>query len=166
MLLATSCVPRKKLIQARGLHFIHLGESMPPEGAERLKGFPLQDTTIEEGDYSWRAAVLQYRQGRVLLEEDFYGSDILSRIRVETPELRLKNGLRVGMTVEDLRKKSGAWFIAPLEKYRLFDFYTRSMPGLHFLVDDPARDMTDLDYSTYSPDQFAPGARIVAIVLL
>jgi hypothetical protein len=110
--------------------------------------------------------MLEYRQGRVMLEEDFYGSDQLSRIRIETPELRMRNGLRVGLAVEDLMKKSGNWYIAPLQKHRLFDFYSRNFPGLHFLVDDPARDISDPDYSSYTPDQFAPKARIVAIVLL
>lgn len=160
------CVPRKKVISPKGLHYIQLGAEMPPEGSGSFKGFPLQDTTEVDGEYSWRVAMLKYRQGKVLLEEDFYGSDVLSRIRIETPELRLRNGLRVGMTVEDLMKKSENWFIAPLQKYRLFDFYTRNLPGLHFLVDDPARDISDPEYVNYSPDSFAPSARIVAIVVL
>lgn len=164
--LVTSCVPRKKLIRSNGLHVISLGEDMPPLGTDNFKGHALSDTTEMDGEYTWRVAMLEYREGRVMLEEDFYGSEQLNRIRIETPELRLRNGLRVGMTVEDLRKKSRNWFIAPLQKYQLFDFYTRNLPGLHFLVDDPGRDMSDPDYASYAPDQFSSSARIVAIVLL
>lgn len=164
--MVSSCVPRKKLIRADGLYVINLGEEMPPFGDDEFKGYPMRDTTEADGDFSWRVTLLEYKEGQVVLEEDFYGSDQLNRIRIETPELRLRNGLRVGMTVEDLLKKSGKWFIAPLQKYRLFDFYTRNLPGLHFLVDDPAHDISDPDYAAYSPDQFSPTARIVAIVLL
>jgi hypothetical protein len=162
----SACGPGKKIIGANGLHAIHLGDEMPAYNVDAIKGIPITgDSIAEEGEFSWRVATLGYKKGPVYLESDFYGADNLNRIRIETPELKLRNGLRVGMNVRDLLQKTSNWYIAPLQKYGLFDFYCRKFPGMHFLVRDASRDMSDPNWESYSPDQFAPEARIVAIVV-
>lgn len=165
--LLTACGPGKKIIGTSGLHAIRLGDEMPPYNVDDVKGIPITgDSIAEEGEFSWRVATLGYKKGPVYLESDFYGADNLNRIRIETPELKLRNGLRVGMTVKDLLQKSPNWYIAPLQNYGLFDFYSRRFPGMHFLIRDPKRDMSDPNWESYTPDQFAPESAIVAIVVL
>lgn len=161
----TSCSGRKKVIRSNGIHALQLGDELPAPGTKSLKGISLRDTLIEDGEYQWRAALLEYKKGLVYLEEDFFRSEQLNRIRIETPELRLRNGLRVGMTVEDLRDKAEEWYISPMAKYKLFDFYSRMFPRVHFVIDDPNATEFDKEWEAYKVDTFSADARIVAIVV-
>ncbi|HHG83908.1 MAG TPA: hypothetical protein ENJ82_04100 [Bacteroidetes bacterium] len=166
MLGLSACLSSNKMIRSDGLKAIKLGEPIPKEGTPKLSKIPLRDSIIIEGEYSWRAVLMEYKGGLVYLEEDFFGSGNLSRVRVETPELKLKNGLRVGKLVADLKAESNKWYIVPLRKYHVFDFYSRTFPRLHFLVDDPARGMADENWEAYQLEQFDLEAKIVAIVVL
>ncbi len=161
----TSCSGKKSMITSKGLYGINLGDQLPAPGTDKYKGIPLRDTLMEDDEYTWRASLMEYKEGLVYLEEDFSRSAYLNRIRIETPELKLKNGLRVGRTVEDLRKVKGEWYINPLQKFEVFDFYTRLMPNIHFIVSDQETDMSDPDWKNYKMDMFSPEAKIVAIVI-
>lgn len=160
-----NCSGRKHTIGKDGLHAIKLGENLPAPGTESLKGVPLRDTLFRDSSYTWRASVMQYKEGIVLLEQDFFGEESLNRIRIETPELKLKNGLRVGKTVADLKKINGEWYIAPLERFKVFEFYSELFPYTHFIVSAPEMDMSDPDWRNYSMEAFQEEAKIVAIVL-
>ncbi len=161
----SNCSGKKVLITSKGLHSIKLGDQLPPAGANSLKGVSLRDTLLEDQEYTWRAALMEYSKGLVYLEEDFSRGEILNRIRVETPELKLKNGLRVGKTVEDLQKINGEWYINPLTEFEVFDFYTKLFPNIHFLVSDEKTDMSDPNWENYKMEMFNPEAPIVAIVI-
>lgn len=161
----SSCTGKKSVITSKGLYGIKLGDQLPPPGAEKYKGVSVRDTLMEDDEYTWRAALMEYAEGLVYLEEDFSRGERLNRIRIETPELKLKNGLRVGKTVEDLRKIKGEWFINPLQKFNVFDFYTRLLPNIHFLVSDEGTDISDPDWRNYKMEMFTPEAKIVAIVI-
>lgn len=164
LLVLTACAGRKT-IQKHGLHAIKLGDQLPEPGVDKLKGVALRDTFFEEEEFSWRGMLMEYKQGLVYLEEDFFYPDRLNRIRVETPELKLKNGLRVGKTVADLGELNVDWFIAPIPGYDLFDFYSRLFPRTHFLVRDPQRTADDPEWENYKLGDFSTDAPIVAIVL-
>lgn len=161
----SSCTGKKSVITSKGLYGIKLGDQLPAAGTDKYKGISLRDTLLEDEEYSWRAALMEYQNGLVYLEEDFGRGEILNRIRVETPELKLKNGLRVGKTVGDLQKIRGEWYISPLQDYDVFDFYTRLLPNIHFLVSDERAQMDDPDWQNYKMDMFNPEAQIVAIVI-
>ncbi len=166
LLLSTvACSGSKKLITSGGVHALHIGDPMPPVGTDRLRGHAVRDTFVEQGDYQWREIVVSYRKGKVYLEEDFYGSEVLSRVRVYTPELSLRNGLHVGMAVSDLSAKATDWTLVPLPDYNLVDAYSRTMPRIHFLIDDPSISKTG-SWEDYKMDQLAPTAKITAIVVL
>jgi hypothetical protein len=158
------CAGGKKLITSTGIHNFKLGDQMPPTGVDHLGGRSARDTFELQGEYQWRQVVLEYRKGNVYLEEDFFGSDYISRVRVYTPELALRNGLRVGMQVSDLQVKANDWTIVPLPDYNLIDLYSRTMPRIHFLIDDPAV-AKDKDWSEYKIEQLAPAAPIKGIVV-
>ena len=160
-----SCAGKKHVIGKNGLHAIKLGDDLPPPGTESLKGVPLRDTLFEDSSYTWRASIMEYKEGTVYLEQDFFGTEALNRIRIHTPELKLKNGLRVGKTVADLKKVKAEWYISPLVEYNVFEFYTQVFPTFHFLVSAPGADMSEQDWRKYSMDSFQDDARIVAIVL-
>lgn len=137
---------------------------MPAPGEPRLKGHALRDTFVESGEFQWREAVLEYKKGNVYLEDDFYGSGHVNRIRIYTPELRLRNGLQVGMTVSELKAKANDWTVVPLADYQVLDLYSRIFPRIHFIVDDPAVPK-DGSWEDYRIEQVNEQSKIVAIVL-
>ncbi len=161
---ATGCAGERKLITSNGVHVLRLGDPMPPVGTDHLRGHGVRDTFVEQGEFQWREIVMDYKKGRVYLEEDFFGSQSLNRVRIYTPELRLRNGLRVGMGVSDLQAKATDWVLVPMPEYNLIDAYSRTMPRIHFLVDDPAISKTG-NWEDYKLDQLAPGAKIMMIAV-
>lgn len=163
-LLAAGCAGKRNLITSNGVHALKIGETLPPTGEDRLRGHSIRDTFVEQGEYQWREVVMDYRKGRVYLEEDFYGSDQLARVRVYTPELHLRNGLHVGMAVSDLQAKAGDWTIVPYPDYNLIEAYSRTMPRIHFLIDDPATPKNG-NWEDYKIEQLAPAAKIAMIVV-
>jgi hypothetical protein len=158
------CAGGKKLITSNGVHALQIGDPMPAVGTDRLRGHSVRDTFVEQGDYQWREVVMDYRKGRVYLEEDFFGSDQLARVRIYTPELSLRNGLRVGMAVTDLQAQASDWTLIPMPDYDLIEAYSRTMPRIHFLIDDPAVSKTG-SWEDYKIEQLAPTAKIAMIVV-
>ncbi|MFN8393198.1 MAG: hypothetical protein U0176_00845 [Bacteroidia bacterium] len=154
-----------RYIGSTGLHRMHLGDPLPAQGTPRLMGHAARDTFEQQGDYQWRSVVMEYRKGNVYVEEDFFGSDQVARIRVYTPELSLRNGLKVGMSVRDLSAKASDWTLVPMPDYKLIDLYSRTMPRIHFLVSDPAVTLTG-EWSDYKIEQLNPEAAIHIIVVL
>jgi hypothetical protein len=160
----SSCAGGKKLITSNGVHALQIGDPMPPLGIDRLRGHCVRDTFVDQGEYQWREIVMDYRKGRVYLEEDFFGSEHLSRVRIYTPELSLRNGLHVGMAVSDLQAKAQDWTLIPYPDYNLIEAYSRTMPRIHFLIDDPAVSKTG-NWEDYKIEQLAPAAKIAMIVV-
>jgi hypothetical protein len=159
------CVGAAKTITNKGLKLATLGEEMPPAGSRRYKGCAMRDSLAEQGEYSWRISELKVKGGKIFLEEDFFSSGSINRIRVESPNFKLRNGLQVGMTVNDLRESANEWFVAPLRDYHVFDFYTRLLPGIHFIVDDPSHGMEEEEWEKYPASEFSGEAKVVAIVV-
>jgi hypothetical protein len=155
----------RKTITPNGVFALKMGEALPVEGTARLKGHAVRDTFVEDGDFQWRQVVMEYKKGNVYLEEDFFGSGSLARVRVYTPEFVVRGGLRVGKTAADLKAKASDWTIAPMPKFNLLDLYSRVFPHIHFVVDDPSVPQ-DKEWSEYKLDQIDPNAKIVAIVVL
>jgi hypothetical protein len=162
--LAWGCQGRKSIGNS-GVHAARLGDPMPPQGQDRLRGHAIRDTFVQEGEYQWRQVVMDYKKGRVYIEEDVTGEATVSRIRIYTPELSMANGLKVGMTAGDLKAKTQDWTISGFPEYNLLDFYSRTYPRTHFIIDDPSVPK-DLDWTEYKLENVKDNARIVAIVLL
>lgn len=160
-----SCSGSRSVITSKGLHGIELGGEMPAAGARRYKGYAMQDSLAEEAEFSWRVARLKVKGGAVYVESDFMDQEQVNRIRIESAELHLRNGLAVGKVVEDLRSAATDWAIVPLKAYRVFDFYSRKFPGVHFIVDDPAHPMEEEDWQKYQAADFSSTAKIAAIVV-
>ena len=165
------CIPgtqscaSKKVLTSSGLGKVLLGTEMIPAGIGRYKGHTVRDTICNENDFQWRVALLKYPKGNVWIEEDFFGGNIINRIRVETSDIRLRNGMKVGITVGRLLESTSIWYINPAPAYRLFDFYSPVLPGIHFIVDDPEHDMVSTNFEDYPVVSFNPEAKIVAIVV-
>jgi hypothetical protein len=137
---------------------------MPPPGTGRFGGHCVRDTFELQGDYRWRVLLMRFRKGNVYLEEDFYGSSHLARIRIQTPELALRNGLRAEMKVCDLSARASDWTIVPIPDFSLVDLYSSTMPGIHFLVSDPNVPV-DANLLGFSIQQLSPDAPIKIIVV-
>lgn len=159
----TGCTSRR-MISPTGLAYARIGGTMPAPGDFKVKGHAVRDTVFEDGRYEWRVAQVRYAEGMVYVEEDFYGSGKISRIRVETGQLRLRNGLQTGKTVAELSAISDDWYISPMPKYGLFDFYSRLFPRTHFVVDAPGVP-TDKAWEDYRIQDFPVQSRIVMITV-
>ncbi len=159
------CATKRRMITTNGIHAMKLGEKLPAIGTPSLKGHALRDTFVDEGEFSWRQAVMEYKKGNVYIEEDFFGSGQVGRIRIYTPELSLRNGLRVGMAASDLKTKANDWTVIPMADYNVLDLYSRIFPRIHFIVDDPAVSKEG-SWEEYNIDQVNDTAKIVAIVVL
>lgn len=154
-----------KMISESGLKYARIGAEMPPVGTKNLKGHAVSDTLMEENEYSWRVSVVDYKEGKVFVEEDFFLKDVINRVRIETPELKLKNGLTVGNTVADLAKITDQWYIHPLPEYKVFDFYSQLLPRIHFIISQPGKMMEETDWEKYPISSFDQSAKISAIVV-
>jgi hypothetical protein len=157
------CASRRTL-GTTGLPYARIGASMPEPGGFKVKGHSVKDTLFEDGRYEWRVAQVRYSEGVVYVEEDFYGSGKISRIRVETPQVKLKNGLQTGKTVAELAAITSDWYISPMPKYGLFDFYSRLFPRTHFVVDAPGVP-TDRAWEDYKLQDFPVQSQIVMITV-
>jgi hypothetical protein len=54
--------------------------------------------------------------------------------------------------------------LVPLQEFNLMDLYSRTMPRIHFIVDDPAIPK-NADWSEYKIEQLSPDAPIKIIVV-
>jgi len=155
----------KKIIRSNGIHAIKLGDPLPAQGTDELGGVSVRDTLLTEREYEWRAALMEYEEGLVFLEEDFFGSKKLNRIRIETPELRLKNGLRVGKTIADLKSTKADWFIRAYPEFGVFEFYSRKFTQIHFLVETDQVPLERAGEKEYAVEEFGENDPIVGIVV-
>lgn len=151
-------------IYPNGLKKVRLGDPMIPYGTEKVMGVWVRDTTVQEGDYEWPVAILDYEDGDVFVEGDFHTGESIHRIRIESAKLKLKDGLHVGSTVAELQKKHPGWKIGAFPKYGLFEFFTPAMPNIHLLVKDPSISL-DLDSEEYHISKFDPEAKVHTIVV-
>lgn len=158
----TSC--NKNIIGTNGIHYAKIGQHMPPEETYKIKGKIVLDTVFVDEDHEWRGMVVEHKEGIVILEEDFYDHETLNRIRIETPELRTKNGLTVGKTVGDLAEVTKRWHINAMPRFERWDFYAREMPRIHFVIKDDGK-IARGDTSVFKIEDFDPGIKIEAIVV-
>ncbi len=161
--LATSCSSGKK-ISSDGMAYAKIGASMPEPGTFKAKGHQVRDTVFEDEKYTWHVARVDYAQGCVFVEEDFYGSGKIGRIRVETPQVKLKNGLQTGQPVSALSAITTDWYISPMPKFGLFDFYSKLFPRTHFVVSAPGVPL-DKSWKEYQLVDFPPESEIVMITV-
>lgn len=154
------CKSPPNLITAAGIPLTSLGE--PYVFADRITWpRPPRDTSMSQGDYHWNAVLLPYEKGFVLVECVAEGSEVVDRIRVYTPELQARKGLRVGDAVSQMQKTGGRWFITWLSDYQLFELTHAKMPGIHFIVQAPGTSPETSDIRAFGAE-----ARIVCIAIL
>lgn len=148
-----------------GLSYLKVGDPMPEDSLKKLEGLPVNGTLVSEEGYSWRALTVDYKEGPVVVESDFGQRTVVSRIRVETPELRLKDGLRVGQSLDDLRAKTDRWIAKPFPKYELIEMVSTKYPRRVFLLQ-----VDDFDYqegkATVPPEELPGTAKVVGIVIM
>lgn len=153
------------VMRSDGLSYIQLGDSMPGASVSSLEGHAITDSEVTQHGYSWRVCTLAYETGQVLLESDFEGQVRVNRIRVETPELTVKGGLKVGDQMADLLQKTRKWNARPYTEYKLMEVTSSKFPRKIFLVK-----VDGYDYSGEEKDVNAadiPGeSRVVGIVMM
>jgi hypothetical protein len=163
MVLLAGCAS-SKVLQPDGLAYAKIGATMPEPGAFKVRGHAVRDTVFEDEKYTWRVAKVAYSQGVVYVEEDFYGSGKISRVRVETPQVKLANGLQTGQQVSALLAITSDWYISPMPKFGLFDVYSKLFPRTHFVVQAPGVPL-DKSWDEYKLDQFPQEAQITMITV-
>lgn len=139
---------------------------MPDDSMKRLGGKSLRDTVFDQSGYSWRAKVLDYKDGKVYVEEDFWGQNQVNRIRIESQVLRAKSGISVGMTMGDLKQISTKWEALFLVDYDLLDLILPHQPSIHYLV----KESKTLDRSSSEApiviEEIPSESLVVAIVVM
>ncbi len=130
---AVACQQHRELAP-NGLRFIQVGDEMIPPDQGKIKGKYLRDTLFQEEAYRWRAAILDYPTGKVYIEEDFYGQNRVSRIRVEAEQLMFRKQIYPGMSLGELKKLPWKWGVTYLESYQVWDLNSMAFPKLHLLI--------------------------------
>ena len=153
------------VIGKSGLSYIRLGDAMPSDNDDTLAGFPLRDTSFAEDDFKWPAEIVEYSEGRVLIEGDLLEGSSVSRIRIETPELQLKNGFRIGGDLADLWKMSEQWQARPFARYGLIEMISPDLPRKVFLLKEEGFDYKNAPEEV-GLDQLSPDSKVVMIVLM
>ena len=161
-LLLVSCFSAHS-IRGDGLKHVRLGGEMPDVDRLAFHGRPLYDTLYDEGGFQWRTVIIEYPQGKVYVEEDFFGRETVNRIRIETPDLAVKKQIRVGNTLSDLQELGLRWVVTPIPAYGRIDV---SSGSLHFLVSDAGIDADALQDRVPAFESLPPEARILAIVVM
>lgn len=162
-----SCSNSKE-IAGNGLQGIEIGKNTPLKGKKRWKGRAVRDTLLSESGFNWKGSILKYRDGTVLVEEDFGGQGLVNRIRIETSKLSWKDSLRVGNTLSTLVSHSDSWLVSYLVDYELYDLVQEEHPSVHFLVSDKGNVPDSVKEGSEAPqlNQIDPLARIVSIVVM
>lgn len=154
------------IIHKDGLAFVEIGDPMPANDLEWFYGFPIEDTLFSADGFQWQGANIQLDSGKLVLESDFEGNNIVNRIRVESEELTTRKKLSVGMTVSDLLKKGNRWQVFYLESYQLLDVSFKRRPSIHYLVREPKIEAARLKDPGLKLEDLSSEATIIAIVVM
>lgn len=139
---------------------------MPEESIKRLGGKSLRDTLFDQSGYSWRAKILDYKDGKVYVEEDFWGQNQVNRIRIESQALQAKSGISVGMSVGDLKQISDKWEALFLADYDLLDLILPQQPSIHYLVRETNPPNRSSSEAPILIEEIPSESLIVAIVVM
>jgi len=152
-----------KTITSAGLKHVRLGQEMPGPDNPHLQAHPYRDTLLQAQGYQWPAKVLQYPDGVVWIEGDFFGADLVNRIRVESATLKVKGqrGLVVGSPKSELATRHDRWQVTYLPDYARYDVVDPQHVHVHFLFVAP-ESVTDLPSLADLPDT----ATVQAIVVM
>jgi len=152
-----------KVLRADGLKHVRLGQEMPLLTNKQFQKVAVRDTLLEGAGYAWDALILDYPEGDVWIEADFFGQDRVNRIRVETPEVRLRGqkGLQVGTTAEVLKALHPRWQITYLQDYQVYDAVDPMASSFHYLFPAPS---TVPERPTIQ--DLADKAKVVAVVVM
>lgn len=148
-----------------GLSYIQLGDSMPAGHVSDLDGHSLTETMMEQHGYTWRVCTLAYETGQVLLESDFEGHTRVNRIRVETPEVKVKGGLKVGDQLADMLQKTRNWYARPYVEYELMEVTSTKFPRKIFLVKVDGFDYSG-EQTEINTDDLPAESKVVGIVMM
>ena len=161
--LLLGCQAHKELVP-NGLKFVQVGDPMIPVNKYKLKGKYLRDTVFQAEEYTWRASILDYPTGKVYIEEDFYGQNLVSRIRVEASQLMFRQEIYAGMSLEELKSLPWKWEIFYLENYQVWDLSSDAFAGLHLLV--PVGSGVDDPEGVTNVEELPEGSLVWSIVFL
>ena len=156
-LLFFGCGGAKK-ISGGGLKYVNIGDVMPPEGLNQIKGHAVRDTIFNEDGYIWRALILKYKTGKVYVEEDFFNQNLVNRIRIETPDLVSRKSITIGMNFGELKTLGDDWDVNYLESYGFFDVASIDYPSIHYLIKS--------NINTKDSEKLENDAKIVSIVVM
>ncbi|WNJ21119.1 hypothetical protein [Pontibacter sp. G13] len=154
-----------KALKSAEVSQFKLGEPMPDRADIQFEDTLVRDTVFAEGGYQWHAWVLKYPDGDLIVESDFFGHDLVNRIRIETPSLPVAKDLAVGQTFGDIQSAFKKVNLMYLSAYQLVDVVPKRQPQLHFLIKEPTLS-PDQGGTLLNKHQISDSAQIVAIVVM
>jgi hypothetical protein len=166
----TECATLKPYdICYQGFDFIKLRDTLAWKDL-KVPGGMVKDTVFNEiqfgmGDpdtISWVVRMIDEGGQRVYLESDFESNWFLNRVRIENPKYTLQPfGVRVGMTIAELKTKFPKLYINSLPDYKMVEVYPSS--NVFFLFEETGFVPKDaLPTLSMVPE----GAKIKSIVLM
>ncbi|MEO0896098.1 MAG: hypothetical protein AAFY71_06865 [Bacteroidota bacterium] len=93
----------------------------------------VNDTTFEENGYSWGVQILSDKDGRLLIEEDFFQNGVINRIRIEHPKWQGKNGISIGQTYGSFKDNINKGFVSFIPSFEMVDLVSTQQPSIHYL---------------------------------
>ena len=162
-----------------GIDFISLGDSLtwkqyaPPVGGV-FKDTVFSDTVQAEGGEAvkdWNVRLLRFASGTVFLEADFETGHLLNRVRLQTPEYKMKNGLGVGSAVAEIVKayEGEQLYVLPFEEYGVMEIIRPVIVGessRRIVFHVPLGDWYVAGKAEYVLADLPVGARVSQIVLM
>ncbi|MDP5172786.1 MAG: hypothetical protein NWR72_21285 [Bacteroidia bacterium] len=111
-----------------------MGEPFHEVQTAKWRGVEKRDTLYSEAGYEWRGIILGMQEGKVVVEEDFFGKRTVNRIRVESPRFRTPLEVRVGDAAELLKARPFTWHLEVIPHYDRLDIFAEEFPSFHFLL--------------------------------
>lgn len=153
-----------------GLNFVKLGDTITFRQLDT--DAPIRDTVFietttnadgTEEEIDWNVQIVEFEDGRVLLETDFDTDAYLNRIRIESPSFKhVHTGIHVGSTVKDLKDAYGDLHVRPFPEYGVIEL----IPDNHNIFHIEATETVTDDPDTWELSKISDDLKVVRIVVM
>ncbi|MEM9719642.1 MAG: hypothetical protein AAGA10_10360 [Bacteroidota bacterium] len=167
-------------IQDQGLSFISIGDRYTRLDSLDIPYKLTETAYTQEQGYIWLVREMFLDSGKVTFEGNYFKEESLNetdiqnshlnRIRIESPQLSLPNGIKTGMTFKKLKEKlnDAELELILLNDYNIIDISAPEVSNAHFLF--PCPDTLSVDSSSIvvqlPPTSLPENSLMEAIVIL
>ncbi len=154
-----------------GLDFVKIGDTITFR--ELDTDAPIRDTvfveisTGEDGnpeEIDWNVQIVEFEDGRVLLETDFDTDAFLNRVQIESPTYKhFHTGVHVGSSVKELKDAYGDLHVRPFPEYGVIELIPADNHNIFHVKDTGV--ITD-DPDTWELSKVPDDLKVIRIVVM